>query len=265
MRENTAMSAFIFDIDDTMYDRLTPFRLAFEKQFGAQPDTARLRSLFHAFIRRGNEVFEDAMSQRITMEEMYVFRITQALADFGYTVSRQEALDFQAAYGWQQQHIRLSSPLTEMLERCHKAGAFLGVITNGPSAHQRQKCHALGLERWIGEDHILASGDIGINKPDPGIFQEAAKRWHLIPEKTWYVGDSYEHDIVSAAAAGWHTIWLDRNGKSGAMPPANSAETSGAAQKHSEETPGDGQNELPADFIAASEEELLDIVTALLA
>ena len=173
------MPAFIFDIDDTLYDRLTPFRLAYEEQYGACRDENEMRVLFHAFIRRGNQVFEDAMAGQISMEEMYIFRFRQAAADFGQTVSRQEALDFQTAYQWQQNHIQLSPALEKLLALCRERGAFLGIITNGPSLHQRDKCRALGLSRWIGEEHILASGDIGINKPDPGIFREAMLRWQL--------------------------------------------------------------------------------------
>ena len=87
-------------------------------------------------------------------------RFRQAAADFGQTVSRQEALDFQTAYQWQQNHISaLSRPWKSCLRSAGSGGAFLGIITNGPSLHQRDKCRALGLSRWIGEEHILASGD----------------------------------------------------------------------------------------------------------
>lgn len=233
------MPAFIFDIDDTLYDRLTPFRLAYEEQYGACRDENEMRVLFHAFIRRGNQVFEDAMAGQISMEEMYIFRFRQAAADFGQTVSRQEALDFQTAYQWQQNHIQLSPALEKLLALCREQGAFLGVITNGPSLHQRDKCRALGLSRWIGEEHILASGDIGINKPDPGIFREAMLRWQLDPETTWYAGDSYDRDIRGAAGAGWHTIWLDRSGKNEQKKP-------------------------PADFRVNSEEELCACIASLL-
>lgn len=253
------MPAFVFDIDDTMYDRLTPFRLAFTERFGGRQelgfdcsDLSEMRSLFRAFIRRGNQVFEDAMSQRITMEEMYVFRIQKALEDFGMAITRQESLDFQTAYAWQQSHIQLSPALSGMLDLCRERGAFLGIITNGPSLHQRDKCRALGLERWIEEDHVLASGDIGINKPDPRIFHRAAARWQLSPGETWYVGDSYEHDIVSASQAGWHTIWLRRaghdHGHSEAEAPSN--------QKENPDT--------TADLTVTSEEELLGCVRRLL-
>ena len=109
-----------------------------------------MRVLFHAFIRRGQPVFEDAMAGQISMEEMYIFRFRQAAADFGQTVSRQEALDFQTAYQWQQNHIQLSPALEKLLALCREREAFLGVITNGPvsaPAGQMQGPGAFPLDR----------------------------------------------------------------------------------------------------------------------
>ena len=234
------MLSFIFDIDDTMYHRLTPFRLACEKQFGIAADEAGMEDLFHAFIRHGNEVFEDSMNGSITMEEMYIYRTTKTMEERGISLTPKEALDWQTAYQWQQDHILLDPALREMLDLCSKKGAFLGIITNGPSAHQRKKYRALGLTDWISEDHVITSGEVGINKPDPEIFHIAARRWGLSPQETWYVGDSYEHDIISAAQAGWHTIWLDR-------------------KYQSESGPSDA-----ADYIAHSEKELLRILSGIL-
>ncbi|MDD2958717.1 MAG: HAD family hydrolase [Lachnospiraceae bacterium] len=211
------MNAIIFDMDDTLYNRLTPFSKAYTKMFG-QRFSIECRPLRAAFTRYGDEVFEDSMNHRISMEDMYVYRIQKALADFGEHISREEALAFQTSYGWFQNHIELSSPLTGLMEYCSHAGVFLGIITNGPSTHQRDKCRALGVEKWIAPEHIIASGDIGINKPDPEIFSIAARRWNLDLERTWYVGDSYEHDVLCPHAVGWQSIWLDRKGRAAEIP-----------------------------------------------
>lgn len=204
------MQAIIFDVDDTLYHRQDPFSLAFDRLFPdfPAPDYCRL---FKNFLKYGNALFEDAMAGRIPMEEMYKKRIQQTLAEEQTVITDSEALQFQAAYLWEQEHIRLHPAYEKMLDCCLAHSVFLAIITNGPSRHQRVKYHALGLSRWIPEDAVLASGDIGINKPDLRIFHTAQKRWNLDLSQTLYVGDSYEHDILSAKAAGWHTLWLDRN------------------------------------------------------
>lgn len=205
------MKAVIFDVDDTLYDRLDPFGAAYEEHFSSRWDLPR-RLVYDAFSRHGQEVFEDSMNQKITMREMYIYRIKHAMMDFGASITDQEALDFQDAYLWHQQHLRFSPGMKETLELCREQGLLLGAITNGPSGHQREKYHALQLGRWITLNHYLVSGDVGINKPDPEIFRIAVRRWQLIPEETFFVGDSYQNDIAGAKYAGWRTLWLDRSG-----------------------------------------------------
>ena len=204
------MLSFIFDMDDTLYERHVPFQQACDKIFGGNTEVDG-RLLFQKFTRRGDEVFEASMNGTISMEEMWIYRIKHALKDMHIAISSREALEFQRVYDWYQQHIALSDTLTEMFRWCKEKGIVLGIITNGTSGHQRMKFHALGLERWILEEHLLVTGDIGVNKPDPAVFREAERRMGLNLRETWYIGDSYEHDIVGAKAAGWNTIWLDRN------------------------------------------------------
>ena len=205
------MKAIIFDVDDTLYDRLEPFGSAYEEHFSSRWDLPR-RLVYDAFSRHGQEVFEDSMTQKITMREMYIYRIKNAMQDFGASITDQEALDFQESYLWHQHHLSFSPGMKEALDFCLEQGWFLGAITNGLSGHQREKYDALQLERWIAPEHFLASGDVGVNKPDPEIFHIALRRWKLLPKQTFFVGDSYQNDIAGAKHAGWNTIWLDKTG-----------------------------------------------------
>ena len=56
----------------------------------------------------------------------------------------------------------------------------------------------LGLARWIPEDLMIISGEVGSTKPDPGIFHTAQQRLSLPPQNLWMVGDSYTGDIEGA-------------------------------------------------------------------
>lgn len=206
------MFSLIFDIDDTLYERSTPFLKACDKIFGNELDLD-MSLLFESFLEYGNEVFEDSMNGTISMEEMWIYRITRALKDFQIKISTEKALEFQNAYDWYQHHITLSDTITEMFSWCKEKEITLGIITNGTSKHQRMKFSALQLGRWFSEENLLVTGDIGINKPDLAVFQEAEKKMCLNRKETWYIGDSYEHDVMGANAAGWNTIWLDRDRK----------------------------------------------------
>jgi len=50
-------------------------------------------------------------------------------------------------------------------------------------------------------------------KPDSRIFKIAEKRFNLTKEKTWYIGDNYDLDMVGAKKVGWKTVWLNQNKK----------------------------------------------------
>jgi putative hydrolase of the HAD superfamily len=86
----------------------------------------------------------------------------------------------------------------------------LGIISNGDPKQQRDKLQALGIAGYF--SHVLISGDIGIAKPDPGIFQAACRAAGKQPQECMYVGDDYEVDIVGSRRAGLTGVWLNRNG-----------------------------------------------------
>ncbi len=249
-------TALIFDMDDTLYRRTDPFDLAYKEQFGEYPSSVS-GSLYPVFRHHGNEVFEASMDGSMSMRDMYIYRIRETMKDIGVSIDDETALAFQERYSWHQKHIQLAPGLEDLFrELSGDPQVFLGVITNGTSAHQREKYQALGMDRFISEEHFLASGDIGINKPDPEILQIAQHRWDLDPSRTWYIGDSYEHDMVCAAAAGWQGIWLMREESSADRLTASSEENDSIEGKKRQGT-------VPC-LLAHSEQELITQIHQLL-
>jgi putative hydrolase of the HAD superfamily len=84
----------------------------------------------------------------------------------------------------------------------------IGVITNGPAEVQRAKLDLLDLWREI--DFAVISGEFGAEKPDPRIFTEALRLGDRPANEAVYIGDSPEHDIEGARAAGIPVIWMNR-------------------------------------------------------
>ena len=97
-----------------------------------------------------------------------------------------------------------SHTLTELRNR----GYGLGLITNRENVD-----HFYGLldELELREcfDLTLASGEVGIHKPEPGIFRAALDRTGATPEESIYVGDNYWADVVGARRAGVTPVLLD--------------------------------------------------------
>lgn len=241
-------TAVLFDIDDTLYDQVVPFGAAVRQ---ALPQVTGIsdEELFQARRRHDEISFRMTLNQQMTMEEMYRYRIQKALEDFGIAISDEQADAFQQAYSDQcRQHLSLSPIMEEMFEWCLERRAVLGVVTNGPGAHQRSKVQTLGLERFLPMENVIISGEAGYTKPDVRIFLLAQQKLGLDcrSAQIWYVGDSFVNDIEGAFRAGWKTVWMNRRG--GPMPKRNME---------------DGTEIIP-DYCACNEEELFAVIRKIL-
>jgi putative hydrolase of the HAD superfamily len=94
--------------------------------------------------------------------------------------------------------------LTELRDR----GYELGLITNRDSVEGFHKVLD-ETDLWPYFDLILASGEVGIRKPEPGIFCAALERLGSRPDQAFYVGDNYWADVVGAERAGLTPVLLD--------------------------------------------------------
>jgi len=201
-----------FDIDDTLYRRYDPFRAAAETFFGA-PGT--WQQAFEMTQKRCEEVYFPVLRGEMTAEEGFVYRYQKGFEDVGIHLDRQQAIAFRDAYQEAQQHITLDPDIRELLERCREVYDGIGLITNGKGPHQRAKIGQLGLTKWVDEKLIVISGEIGIEKPEPGIFAYAANLADAVPAELTYVGDSVENDILPAKKAGWSAVLWDWKNVSG--------------------------------------------------
>jgi HAD superfamily hydrolase (TIGR01549 family) len=94
------------------------------------------------------------------------------------------------------------------LERAVAIGVSLAVVTNGPSDLQRDKLKVLGVGELV--KAVVISGEHGVAKPDPAIFQLALDELGVDPKDAWCVGDSLATDVAGAHGAGVTAVWLNR-------------------------------------------------------
>ena len=101
-------------------------------------------------------------------------------------------------------------PDSEGILRDLRGNYTLGLITNGVPDIQRSKIQGAGLEPHFKE--IIISGEVGVGKPDPRIFEVALKRMAVPAEETAMVGNSLARDVIGAQRVGIRGIWLNRSG-----------------------------------------------------
>ena len=113
-----------------------------------------------------------------------------------------------------EQRDRVLAPFDDVVPvlRQVKGKAVLGVVSNGNSHPDRH-----GLGEYF--DFVLMADDHGIDKPDPRVFQMAAKAAGCTVAEMAHVGDSLETDVAGANRAGAISIWLNRSGR--AMKPGD--------------------------------------------
>lgn len=86
----------------------------------------------------------------------------------------------------------------------------LAVITNGWRDVQQDKLRLSGLERYF--ELVVASGDVGVAKPEAAIFRHALEKLGVAPAEAWHIGDSLEADVAGAKGVGVGAAWLNRRG-----------------------------------------------------
>jgi HAD superfamily hydrolase (TIGR01549 family) len=87
----------------------------------------------------------------------------------------------------------------EALERLRSAGFKLGIVSNA-DGRVAADAERLGLAKFF--DVIIDSQVVGVEKPNPKIFQLALDALEVPPAEAMYAGDIYAIDMLGARAAG---------------------------------------------------------------
>lgn len=199
------LKAVLFDLDDTLYRERDfvdqSFRrvaktmagyLAVRERDGSVPPKAGPEELFEQMIElmeqegRG-EIFNrlcERYDVEIPVQELVrIYRETRPVLSL-YP-------DGEELLGW-------------LEERDIKTG----LITDGNAGVQRNKIEALGLDKRM--DVVLASYDLGLRKPDRGVYVYCLEKLGCQPEEAVYIGDNPLKDFIGARKLGMKTVRIIR-------------------------------------------------------
>jgi HAD superfamily hydrolase (TIGR01549 family) len=180
----------LFDLDNTLLDRTTAFRIWAQKFIAANDLPPGAWSVIESadgdgMAPRADFFVEICRQLRITRE------IEDLLTSYYQEYPRCFTVDHETVAA---------------VRKLRARGWKVGVVTNGPPS-QGAKLEATNL---VGEvDAHCISAVVGAWKPDTAIFEEAA-RICGVPLDGWMVGDSANADIEGGRRAGLHTIWMAR-------------------------------------------------------
>lgn len=116
---------------------------------------------------------------------------------------------FTESLGW-----RVYDEVPALLDALHDRGVKTGIISNW-TGDLEDVLRRVDLHRRF--DVIVDSARFGHEKPHGAIFAEAAARAGVAPGCAVHVGDSVEHDVDGALAAGMRAVLVDRDGRHAAF------------------------------------------------
>ncbi|MDD6640517.1 MAG: HAD family hydrolase [Erysipelotrichaceae bacterium] len=201
------MKTIVFDLDDTLYDVSLPYFKSLESE-GIYIDDKMKKDLFILSRHYSDVYYDKEKAGEIDNKGMYVGRVKHALSDFGIEVDEDKAYAIHLNYLYQQKSIYLSNEMKNLLSFL-KERAKLAIITNGPSEHQWGKINQLKLCDYFDKDKIIVSDDVCCRKPDEKIFKIIAQRCDSSLKDCYFVGDSYNCDILGSKSANMKSIWYN--------------------------------------------------------
>lgn len=96
----------------------------------------------------------------------------------------------------------------ETLAALRGQGYRIGLISNTiwPAEIHIEDLAELGMLPYL--EQMVFSGEIGMWKPTPRIFEHVAELLEVAPDEAVFVGDNPLHDIAGAQNAGMRAVWI---------------------------------------------------------
>lgn len=197
-----SIKVVLFDLDNTLIDRQRIFKEMLMRKIGE----------YHVDLSK--EELEKIVDEIIVWDnngnQHRLVTFQQYIDKYKVNVTAEEL----NAY-WNDHSGEVVYVFDDTLDTLHylKDKYRLGIVSNGNAVSQRRKLNQLSFLDMF--DFTLVSGEIGIHKPDAGIFQKAALEMGVLCEECAFVGDNYRCDIEGAYFAGMKPIWIHKSEENG--------------------------------------------------
>jgi HAD superfamily hydrolase (TIGR01549 family) len=135
--------------------------------------------------------------------------IAAGIADHALTLDEAALIEAARMYARpMRQGVSATTGAVETLAALRDQGYRIGLISNTiwPAELHMEDLEEIGILHYL--EHLTFSGEIGMWKPSPRIFQHAIDALGATPEQSVFVGDSPHEDILGAQSVGMRAIWV---------------------------------------------------------
>ena len=208
--------AVFFDAGDTLVRPHPSFHELFAQVMlreGYPVDAGEVKACWPAAMRRFRDAADSCEMWSTSPEASRRFWLSVYEVFFDeLAVSAANGLG-DALYGTfsDMSNYRLFPDVMAAVRRIALAGCSMGVVSNF-EAWLDDLLVSLGLGELM--PVRIISGAVGIEKPDPRIFEMALEASGLDAGDCVYVGDSIDFDVVPAQQVGMHAVLIDRRDRS---------------------------------------------------
>jgi putative hydrolase of the HAD superfamily len=198
VEENMFFDAVLFDLDDTLQDRKKAVRNfidLFYQEYSSAIGEVKVETIKAIIAELDNRGYRSRYE---------VFGELLDRTPWKYRPDVDDVVKF-----WMREFPYCAEPmdhLYDVLDYFAAKGIDMGIVTNGGIDFQNKKIDKLGLRKYM--KTIIISGEVGISKPDPRIFDIALEQMGSSRDRTLFVGDYAPNDIKGAVNAGLISVWI---------------------------------------------------------
>lgn len=196
-----------FDLDHTLWDFDKNSSLAFQRVFSTHKIEMEVAAFVKVYEPINFNYWKLFREEKVTKEELRRGRLTEAFEIFKMKFSM-ETIDALAVSYIAELPVdnHLFDGTVEILEYL-TSKYKLHIITNGYEEVQHLKLKNSGIGGFFST--VTTSEEVGAKKPNPIIFTTALEKAGANPKHSLMVGDSFEADILGAAAVGMRTLFYN--------------------------------------------------------
>ncbi|MCP4750080.1 MAG: HAD family hydrolase [Proteobacteria bacterium] len=199
-------NAILFDLDNTLTHRkksIARFSERFISKYGDRLFQTNLSKVVSVIIEADNGGYLPRNAQFNSIKDTVSYALSTRLV-WSDPPSQAELRAF-----WMEFMPKSSIPMDgvpKILSKLKDLSYLVGIVSNGAQSSRVSVVNALEIENTI--DILVSSGEVGVKKPDSGIFEHALEQLGVKPSMAWFVGDHPINDIIGSQNAGLKPIWL---------------------------------------------------------
>lgn len=210
---NQKVPHLFFDLDHTLWDFETNSRITLAELYDyyqlEQVGIPGVEDFIERYISINRDLWELYRQKQVSKNTLRTERFKRTFETYGIP-EREMPLKIGDEY------IRLCPEKAQLMPGAKEVLEYLSdkytlhIITNGFRETQHRKLNQSNIHHFF--DLILCSEDVQAHKPDPKIFQEAARRTGANLNQSFYIGDHLETDIMGSKNVGMRAVYFNPEG-----------------------------------------------------